>query len=123
MTVLPFPSEEDRETIRSLLRSRANGEIGEAEFSRQVVAVLRHYGISQLCCGSFRIRDCGDFHTPRGPFPVVAISAAGGESKDGRCPACGHGPGRWLRGDRTITAFCVACGCVYTWPVADEFGL
>jgi hypothetical protein len=34
--VLPFPRSEDRETIRSLLRSRADGKIWEAEFSRQV---------------------------------------------------------------------------------------
>ena len=121
--VLAFPTEMDRAVIRRLVACRAAGDMGEAEFARHVAGILRSYRISQLVCGTFRVRDCGDFSTPKGAFPVVAISAAGGESPDGTCPACGHGPGRWLRGDRIITAFCAACGCVYSWPVADEFGL
>lgn len=117
-----MPGPEDRELIKDLIKLRACGEIGEMNFSMGVAGLLRCYKISQLVVGTFIVRDCGSFKTPKGDFPVVAITARQ-RSEDGKCPACGSGPGRWLRGDTTVTAFCVGCGCVYSWPVAEQFGI
>ena len=117
--ILPFPEEQDRTIIQALVRTRAEGKIGEAEFSRAVADRLRLYGIRTLVCGTFTVRDCGSFETSRGLFPVVAITARQRSQSD-TCPACGSKPGRWLRGDHDITGMCLGCGCVYSWPVTNE---
>lgn len=113
-----LPGEDDRFYIRRAIALQAAGRIGQRAMNDLIARVLRGYGIKQLVCGSFRVRDRGDYETSEGLFPIIIIDALE-VSPDGCCPACGGREGSWLRGDRHITVFCRRCGCVYERRATD----